>query len=723
MIDTELQAITSNLLILFNEEKPQFSEGLLAGLSPDMKEQLCHWIVGELGKEDLSLRMQFQDMVGYLHKRLLKEKLDFAEGYEVFFESERMWPGLKELQYSVSQRLRNILQLMYSHLPDYYCEFSNKQLNPIWFTPLFEDIDGNMTVCVDKVFHCLVPMVQGICAAMAWRISLNDHSDELSDAGLERLDRISNLLTMEQRWIYYAKILEELLRDTFPSVTGRRDLAKQGSLFQSMLGWTAHALGGVQWSSEEIRTAFLHNLTGRVNRESWLGALYLTDRITELGEGFAKENARLLREEVLREYPHYWTKEEKKGYYFSGAQSIALLEELANTMYALKGNSAMADLNKVKEVYQASGLWRLRNTHRYAEYLGERQLSLAHSLLSVLLAQLIWDKEGRLPSEWSEFEQHFFISCKHLIDDHLLESEKLILAELLSRFGDLYWKYSGTIDILVKLMPTLASPLYSVYLIRSLDQVARGNDLLILLERQIAKYLGDLRSSERLELARSLYVIKEFRLCLEVCEHIRYGTGASQWELELYSKLYASAALSTLSSQNQTADVDYLWRSKESLDQYKQKYPYLHNEEILVLRGYVVGALFDREVMDVVTLRNEYQSLVGRVASRGGKLLGFIKAILLVRILTDNPVDKQRYLCELRILIEHIDGQVGIEGGRLLLQTWLAETDGLDDEQRHFMEQAIEYRTQLEAELPLLPMPLRNYLLRDDGDANADSPN
>ena len=723
MMDTELQAITSILLILFNEEEPQFRDDLLADLSPDMKEQLCQWIVGELEKEDLSLRIQFQDMAGYLQKRLLKEKLNFAEGYEAFFESERMWPGWQELKYSVSQRLRNILQLMYSHLPDYYSEFSNKQLNPIWFTPLFEDIARNMTKCVDKVFHSLVPMVQGMCAAMAWRISLNDHSDELSDAGLERLDRINNLLTKEQRWIYIAKILEELLRDTFPSVTGRRDLAKQGSLFQSLLAWTAHALGGVQWSLDEIRIAFLPNLTGRVNRESWLGALYLADRITELGEGFAKENARLLREEVLREYPHYWTKEEKKGYYFSGAQSIALLEELANTMYALKGNSAMADLNKVKEVYQASGLWRLRNTHRYAEYLDERRLSLAHALLSVLLAQLIWDKEGRLPSKWSEFEQHFLILCKQLINDYLPDSEKLILAELLSRFGDLCWKYSGTIDILVKLMPTLVSPLYSVYLVRSLDQSTRGNDLSILLESQIAKYLGDLRSSERLELARSLYVIKEFRLCLKVCKHIQYGTGASQRDLELYCKLYASAALFTLSSQNQAADVDYLQQSKLSLDQYKEKNPYLHNEEILVLRGYVVGALFDREVMDVVTLRNEYQSLVTVAEGKGGKLLGFIKAILLVRILDNNPFDKQGYLNELRILIDYIDGQVGIEGGRLLLQAWLAETEGLSHEQRRLMEQAMQYRTQLESELPLLPMHLRNYLLRDVGDADADSPN
>ena len=124
MMDTELRAITSNLLILFNEEEPQFSEDLLADLSPDMKVQLCQWIVGELGKEDLSLRIQFQDMAGYLHKRLLKGKMDFAEGYEAFIESERMWPGLQELKYSVSQRLRNILQLMYLHLPDYYCEFS-----------------------------------------------------------------------------------------------------------------------------------------------------------------------------------------------------------------------------------------------------------------------------------------------------------------------------------------------------------------------------------------------------------------------------------------------------------------------------------------------------------------------------------------------------------------------------------------------------------------------
>lgn len=715
----ELQVIISDLTVKLNLQEPQINEELLTDLSPEGHSELFQWLVAELEKENPSIKILHKKM-DHLRRRLLKDKMNFAEGYEAFCASEQMWPGLLELKHSMTVRLRNILEFMYSYLPKQYCEFSDSQLNPIWLYPIFNDMAENITERVDEVYDGLAPVLQSMCAAIAWKKVQEDYNDGLVQKALERLERVSAMLTREHRWIYIAKILEDLLRSTFPSYAGRRDLEKQQALFQTMIGWTANALGGVQWNSDEIRYTFLPNLTGRVNRESWLSALYLADKIVELNHEFAKENSHLLREEVLREYPNYWTKEGKKGYYFSGAQSIALLEELADNLYVFHGSGALVYLNNVQNVCQAPKLWNLKNVHRYADYLEEIQLSFAHTLLLILVGQIVWEKEGGLPSEWCEIERKLLLLCKQLDDKHLLDAEVLIISQLLSRYGDLSWKYRGAKEALTNLMTIFTSPIYSVYLISSLGKDER-DDLLRLLEHQIDKHLGELRSSERMELARILYVIDEFLLCLKVCDYIQYDKISTQGELELYCKVYVSAALSNLSFQNQQDEVEYLKRSMTVLDAYKQKYTYLQNEEILVLRGYVLGALFDRKGMDIGAFHNEYQSLV-RVG-RGGKLPAFIELMLLVRILNEKPDEKQTYLSKLENLIENIDGVEEIEGIRFLVQAWLCQVEGLYDEKMQYIEQAMQYRKQIEKALLLLPVPLRDYLPRNVGDADVDPSN
>lgn len=51
---------------------------------------------------------------------------------------------------------------------------------------------------------------------------------------------------------------------------------------------------------------FLNALTGRVNRESWLGALIIANRFSSKENKISQHNADLLRKRVIDEYPNLW---------------------------------------------------------------------------------------------------------------------------------------------------------------------------------------------------------------------------------------------------------------------------------------------------------------------------------------------------------------------------------------------------------------------------------
>jgi hypothetical protein len=267
------EGIISYLSDQFELESPVYEE-LIAALGSN-EPKVYRWIISQIEQE-----MAVQDGIYWkeirsFHQRFLKEDMDFVQGMDMYRDMEMLGILICDVKYIVfSNRLSNIIQFLYTYLQKRYIEFINEERNPFCLFPLIEELKSDQTKNAYSIMANLISPLKGICAGFVWNEIKEETRDD--DLNVDQMNQLSQSLSLDEQWIFIARVLEELTRQSFSST-----ILKPDTILKLFIKWIVDKFGGEEWSREQICNIFLYHLTGRVNRESWLGALYLGHKLGE----------------------------------------------------------------------------------------------------------------------------------------------------------------------------------------------------------------------------------------------------------------------------------------------------------------------------------------------------------------------------------------------------------------------------------------------------------
>lgn len=226
--------------------------------------------------------------INHIQQYLKKFSSDFLRSLH---ESE--WSGIEEVlfdsEYILNPRARNGIKLLYQNYQSLYFQFVNKYLHPLSLFPLFNSKEPKDRMLVQH----LVPALQALYCKMHWERLITDIKTDAA----QHLEHLHLKLPKENQLMLSGCILEQLLRN-------KKNAAKE-YWKEACLAWITST-----WEQEIITKenidVFLNALTGRANRESWLGALIIANRLSSKVNKISQHNADLLRRRVIDEYPNLW---------------------------------------------------------------------------------------------------------------------------------------------------------------------------------------------------------------------------------------------------------------------------------------------------------------------------------------------------------------------------------------------------------------------------------
>lgn len=691
------------LLEAIDEEELSYPKNFIADLQ-HVKFEVGNWIENQIKKEKANQPeiKKYGHMIPYIHEQLLKDELNFEKGIEAFHDIARGGYLLIEGKYGIfmSRRLSNLLQIFYDFYPDRYIALCNEEKNLLWLFPVLDGLNKEKS-SNPSFLHMrgLDPSLKGICVGFVWDVVQKEKNDTVFC-----LNGVKIALSREELWIFLGKVIEDLLRGVFPSPSfGRNNRETNEKLLSQVISWIVNELGYEKWSCEEIQHYFLQSLTGRVNREGWLGALYLANELVEIGQGQMKENAALLREEVINQYPHFWHTERSKSYYFSGEQTLVLVNELAKAFYELFQEASLLELEKRGKVSSPQKLWHLRNVHQYLDYLSERKLTIVHYLLRVKLTLMILKKNGS--GKWECLGNDILQLCKQFDESPTDESEALIFHELIADFGELWQEYQGEKQIIERLIRNLPDVESAVFLLKHLS-LENKTQFRSLLRNKILKHFEGLRNKRKMSLAKALHTIQKWELCIWILDQLNCKNNRD--ELSFYYQLYVSSVLLLMPTLNEKQQIHFLQKALSVLDQYRAQFPYIYEELYYVLRGYVVGMLFDLGQIDESVFLNEYYAIKQIKAEKMKEALSQVKAEMFIRAvdMTGKEVDIE----ELEGYFNEIENSKEMEGMHLLMKAWFYGKRGNEKMKRDCLEKLGQFKEQLVKAKEVIPKPLQRLL-------------
>lgn len=629
-------------------------------------------------------------------------KKDFSSGMDIAFDLNRSGANLKDAPYILNRATKNGLIFFYQYLPHYYYELCNEQNNPFWLLPLRENYEQTSNL---EIIKPLSPFLQGYFLHSLW---IEEWSED--DSFEDFLSSIYKLVDLPTIMTFLGEISEPLIRNSFE--TGRpKQMKMNEQLLNQILQWMAQTLGNTLFTKETLEI-FLHHLQGRVNRESWLAALYFANKLEELAQTTAKENAQLIRKIILESYSRIWVSSSRDDYYISGVQSIALITELAHTLIQLKGTdiAALYPWWHDKEIMPVHKLWQFRNTHNYSTYINKRRIIFVHCLL---LAKMM--EQTNVSQQDVLFLHHYICNVfRQVTDHHIFSGEELIVEHLLESLGIIYEKNNIVEPLAAELISHIVFPGYALHLLKGLSEKS-FEQLRFIIEEKINSDLPILRKQERINLAFHLYNTRLTFLC---CQLIKNSNLAEQAVIERSEKvilIYASAVLQSISSfSSEKQKIEYVNDAFGMIIKYQQKYPYTSNVNLAILRGYLVKECYEVKSIGVATLMNEYYFLANLkldvVKAMDAAALAYVRLLLLVYLIQEyNGEPMRKQLAEdYHLLLQQIDPLEEIEGTKLLMQAWIIQgEDGVN--MTEIVAKLKPFEEKLKAILPFMPKPLQQF--------------
>ncbi|MGE7887762.1 hypothetical protein ACQKN7_10345 [Bacillus cereus] len=653
--------------------------------------------------------------VNYLQQELKKFHNDFSKAF-----NECKWSRIKDVfdmcAYLLSTRAYNAIRLLHFLSPNEFNKFINEHVQPLWLFPLLEEKELSRSNVKE-----LLPALQAVYAFIHY---------ENAKTGKEKVSSIFGKLekNLNRRdWIVTsALMLEELIRESFP-IKNQSIKKETSGLKDEVFKWLVTLFSEQKLTDEEIDT-FLLNLTGRVNRESWIGALFLANLLDNQDTECSIYNAELLRVKVLDQYSSLWKKNNVKTSknYFHGEMSIELISELATAFYASKSNSVSYLLNN-DVVDKPEKLWHYRNSHRYDQYLDNRIQCFVNILVITLVIEKYVEEIGDLPTEWNQYIELFLSYVKQWNGRYINDGEELILSELFSRIGNL----TGNSNQLLHVAPVVFSyfpiPKITMNLMKNIEAESE-NFLFVkqLIEESIKVHVIGMRQSSVIELVENLYKMSVWNLTVQLCEEIQFNRIKDANTKIYLAKIYALSVLNLIYQlDNEENKINILRRAYETLGQIRQDSKYYKDSHFEILFGYIIGEMINNNLVNysaaVINFLNENNSR--NVEDEFSETLAYVKSGLIIHLISSDQVLLSEYLPKLEFELDLARRLPDIEGIVYLMDAWVAERLSKFEVMNSYLNGAKKYIDQICQAKDMLPTPLLPLALSVmEGDEYASRP-
>lgn len=656
------------------------------------------------------------DILNFLNQPNLREehfiqwldlsKDDFQNGMDTAFDMDRSGAEIKSARYILKTSTNNGLIFFHQQMPDFYIELCNQKRNPFWLFPLWEDFKETNSI---KFINQLSPFLQGCFLYSLWNEYLQE--DNNGNNNLEELlSLIHNQIKLQTMMVFLGKITEPLIRNSFDEKRPQQ-LEINKERLELILKWMVHKIGNIDLEEQTINV-YLQHLQGRVNRESWLAALYFANRLEQLNQPIADKNARKIREMVTAAYPTIWVSNSNDHYYLSGKNSIVLLTELANALLKLYGTNAIETYWNHEAIFQVYKLWHLRNTHDYSTYISKRGIVFVHCFL---LAKMI--EQSKVSIDVVSEIHHYVCSIfQQASDHHIFTGEELVVEHLLETLGIIYETNNVLEQFVPELINRIIFPGYAVYLLKGLNRNSSTVESIVpLIEQKLNNELPLLRRQERMKLAFAMYRSGSWFACCKLMKTSNLTEQAINDRSENIILLYASAVLQSISNfESEGQKLEYVNDAYSNILSYQRKYPYSNTASLSILRGYLVRERYEGNEIGLATITNEYRTLSNSSPETSDTqdiaTLAYVKLLLLVHLIHDHSTESTRtlFINDFNKLIDQISPLQGIESTKLLLQVWMKDLLGESNTNIHY-EKVKVYEDELKVALPYLPKPIQEF--------------
>lgn len=653
--------------------------------------------------------MEFLSQTGFREKNFIRwldlRQTDFANGMDAADDMGRGGADIRSAKYVLMSSTINGLQFFYDFLQDEYFELCKEQNNPFWLFPLWEEFHKTNSL---SFINKLSPFLQGFFLYTIWDEQLLEA--EKQHHSLEQLlDIIYNRLPMMTFMTFTGKVTEPLIRNSFDA--NHQERMKNSKQWLSRLHrWMTQTVGKTPLEDEAIKT-YLKHLKGRVNRESWLAALYFANELDQLGHSIARDNARLIRIKVTSAYPEIWlSNNSKDSNFLSGIKSLALISEIADALLKLYEDKAITVYWNYEKIIAPQKLWHLRNIHDYSLYINKRTLVFVHSLL---LTKMI-EKSACTLQIVNKLHDYVTQVFRQVTDHHIFAGEELVVQNLLETIGLIYQRNGILKDLSPELIDLIAFPGYAVYLLKGLDKRNNINaDILPSVENKLESDLPLMSKKERTELSFELYHVGAWLQCCEIIKHSNLIDSNIDYRYENLILLYGSAVFQSIPYfSDKQIKKEYLKDSLTILSDYQRKNPYTQKIKITILRGYLIGELYDLDQLNFIVLVHEYSVLVPQSAEmiEDQATLAYVKVLLLVRLIQDcsDKLQYETFVNQYEGLIKDITPLQGIDGTKALLQAWITHQEN-GDNLEEYVKEVQNYMDEVRESVPYLPRPVREF--------------
>ena len=629
------------------------------------------------------------------------------------------WPSMDNLlrdSASLLQvRVRNGIRVLYTFAPDAYIQFMNEQLQPLWLFPVFEQQETiNINVAL------LLPALQAVYVATIWE-DAKHFARERGESTSGYFDKLYAAVGTDYRFMMFGYLLEELVRKSFPSLHKPTDKVMY-QLKDEFLSWLGARFSEKKVTDEET-DIFLSSLIGRVNRETWLGALYLANQLADQADEVSMHNAALIRESVINKYPYLWVKNDLRhsSVYFTGEMSIELMSELSTAFISIK-QDPISYLLSISAVASPGDLWKYRNSHDYSRYLDQRRVCFAHLLLITLVIEKYLEKFNELPVEWSKYCQRFLSYCRQW-EDSYINGEDPIMKELFARMGVLFQKSGQLLEIVPVMLSYLPIPASFVYILKNIDrETEEYPSLQKIVKRFVLFYLPGMRKNTLIEVVKNLYAVSYWSLCAELLRQIKFDQISERGLKIFLAKLYASSVLKLIHQQNDREwKVNLLKGATQACEQVQKNFKYVKDTQLEVLYGYLIGEMIDLNIIDTGNIVLAYLNTTeNKALDDFTSSLSYVRAELIIRLIASDFKNFHQYSGMLEVELNLAKDLPNVEGAISLMYVWLAGVTGDYERRKVHLRIAENYKEQIRQMRDVLPSPLlslTNSIL--DGDPHA----
>lgn len=636
--------------------------------------------------------------VNHIQSELNKNSTDFKRALEACKRAS-LDDFILRGSYLLPTRIRNAIRLLFFLEPKEYIKLLNHKIQPLWTFPLF-DKDLNEKIYISE----FIPAMQALYLEVKWEESKRNAKEEKLD--LKWLTDLKMRIPVEHWLMFCGSAFEESLRNSFNSSAMSKKVY-MGKLKNDLIEILVSHFSQVK-STKKIVSVFLKGLVGRVNKESWLGALYIASLLINKGNEISCNNGKLLRTEVIEEYPNLWG----DTIYLSGEMSIELIHELAVTFYC-EVKDPINLLMSMQEIDFPELLWKYRDSHDYEQYLKQRKLCLIHLLLLTLMFEKQIDKQKGVPTNFEKYKQLYMEYCKQW-DDHLIAGEELILDELIAHFAALVEHFGNMPESMHQIFSILALPECYPNALSKIDKGSNEyKNLEEIVMQRVSFFLPSLRDAKIITLIKKTYNLSLFDLCIKLSENLKIEQIQDQGTKFLIAKLYLSALLQ--SSCNKKSQLEVALALSEKV----QRTRYVVDDQLNLLIGYLLEKMVDMQLILPALKIPPFITKTSNVrGSEFKESLAYVRAGLVIRLIEADSTNMESYMIILEKDLEIAKQIPQVRGVVFLMEAWLMSIQGKNTQMNEYIKHATEYMEQNNQEIDALPAPLIKFVTSklDDDD-------